>query len=144
MVLQKLDQNRNIHRPFAHTSCRSRANARIVSTKKLHNARLRDKHLRDAPHQTWAVSGRTCRTPWGEPSEHLYNLEGRRARPRHASLTALCKALVKGGRQVVFLSSDDESATARAAALVEQLGFEPVGLGRLADGESLVQARRRT
>jgi 8-hydroxy-5-deazaflavin:NADPH oxidoreductase len=51
---------------------------------------------------------------------------------------------VNGGRRVVFLSSDDESATARAAALVEQLGFAPVGLGRLADGGALVQARGRT
>jgi 8-hydroxy-5-deazaflavin:NADPH oxidoreductase len=51
---------------------------------------------------------------------------------------------VNGGRRVVFLSSDDESATARAAALVEQLGFAPVGLGRLAEGGALVQARGRT
>ena len=51
---------------------------------------------------------------------------------------------VNGGRRVVFLSSDDESAIARAAALVEQLGFAPVWLGRLADGGALVQARGRT
>jgi 8-hydroxy-5-deazaflavin:NADPH oxidoreductase len=51
---------------------------------------------------------------------------------------------VNGGRRVVFLSSDDESATARVAALVEQLGFAPVGLGRFADGGALVQARGRT
>jgi 8-hydroxy-5-deazaflavin:NADPH oxidoreductase len=51
---------------------------------------------------------------------------------------------VKGGRRVVFLSSDDESATAAAGALVEQLGFAPIGLGKLAEGGSLVQARGRT
>jgi 8-hydroxy-5-deazaflavin:NADPH oxidoreductase len=51
---------------------------------------------------------------------------------------------VKGGRRVVFLSSDDESATAAVAALVEQLGFAPIGLGKLAEGGSLVQARGRT
>jgi 8-hydroxy-5-deazaflavin:NADPH oxidoreductase len=51
---------------------------------------------------------------------------------------------VKGGRRVVFLSSDDESAIAPVAALAEQLGFAPVGLGRLAEGGSLVQARGRT
>jgi len=51
---------------------------------------------------------------------------------------------VKGGRRVVFLSSDDESATARVATLVERLGFAPVDLGRLAEGGSLVQARGRT
>jgi predicted dinucleotide-binding enzyme len=51
---------------------------------------------------------------------------------------------VKGGRRVVFLSSDDESATASVGALVEQLGFAPIGLGNLAEGGSLVQARGRT
>jgi 8-hydroxy-5-deazaflavin:NADPH oxidoreductase len=51
---------------------------------------------------------------------------------------------VRGGRRVVFLSSDDESATASVAALVEQLGFAPIGLGKLAEGGSLVQARGRT
>jgi 8-hydroxy-5-deazaflavin:NADPH oxidoreductase len=48
---------------------------------------------------------------------------------------------VKGGRRVVFLSSDDEGATVATAALAEQLGFAPVGLGRLAEGGALVQAR---
>ena len=50
---------------------------------------------------------------------------------------------VNGGRRVIFLSGDDESATARVAALVERLGFAPVGLGKLAQGAPLVQARRR-
>ena len=49
-----------------------------------------------------------------------------------------------GGRRVVFLSSDDESATASVGALVEQLGFAPIGLGKLAEGGALVQARGRT
>ena len=51
---------------------------------------------------------------------------------------------VKGGRRVVFLSSDDEDATAPVAALAQQLGFAPVGLGKLAEGGSLVQARGRS
>jgi len=51
---------------------------------------------------------------------------------------------VKGGRRVIFLSSDDESATASVGALVEQLGFAPIGLGKLSEGGSLVQARGRT
>jgi len=51
---------------------------------------------------------------------------------------------VKGGRRVIFLSSDDESATASVGVLVEQLGFAPIGLGKLAEGGSLVQARGRT
>jgi 8-hydroxy-5-deazaflavin:NADPH oxidoreductase len=51
---------------------------------------------------------------------------------------------VKGGRRVIFLSSDDEGATTPVAALAEQLGFAPVSLGRLGDGGLLVQARGRT
>jgi predicted dinucleotide-binding enzyme len=48
---------------------------------------------------------------------------------------------IKGGRRVIFLSSDDEKAAAQVAALVEQLGFAPVPLGKLAEGGLLVQAR---
>ena len=51
---------------------------------------------------------------------------------------------VKGGRRVVFLSSDDEAATAPVAALAESLGFAPVKLGGLAQGGLLVQARGST
>ena len=51
---------------------------------------------------------------------------------------------VKGGRRVIFLSSDDEKAAAQVAALVEQLGFAPVELGKLAEGGLLVQARGST
>lgn len=48
---------------------------------------------------------------------------------------------VRGGRRVVFLSSDDEDAVAPVAALAEQLGFAPVNLGKLEEGGALVQAR---
>jgi 8-hydroxy-5-deazaflavin:NADPH oxidoreductase len=48
---------------------------------------------------------------------------------------------VNGGRRVVFLSSDDESATATVAALAEKLGYAPVDLGKIAEGGQLVQAR---
>ena len=48
---------------------------------------------------------------------------------------------INGGRRVVFLSSDDESATATVATLVEQLGYAPVNLGKIAEGGQLVQAR---
>ena len=51
---------------------------------------------------------------------------------------------VKGGRRVVFLSSDDEDAAAPVRALAEELGFAPVWLGKLAEGGALVQARGRT
>jgi 8-hydroxy-5-deazaflavin:NADPH oxidoreductase len=46
-----------------------------------------------------------------------------------------------GRRRVIFLSGDDESATATAATLVERLGYAPIGLGRIAEGGTLVQAR---
>src|ERR1700679_85415 len=48
---------------------------------------------------------------------------------------------VKGGRRVVLLSSDDEGAATQVATLVEQLGFAPVQLGKLAEGGLLIQAR---
>ena len=48
---------------------------------------------------------------------------------------------VHGGRRVVFLASDDGSATAEIAALAEQLGFSPINLGGLSEGGLLVQAR---
>lgn len=51
---------------------------------------------------------------------------------------------VKGGRRVIFLSSDDGGATLEVAALIEQLGFASVNLGKLAKGSLLVQAHRAT
>jgi 8-hydroxy-5-deazaflavin:NADPH oxidoreductase len=51
---------------------------------------------------------------------------------------------VKGGRRVIFVSSDDEDAASQVATLVEQLGFAPVKLGKLAEGGLLVQARGKT
>jgi predicted dinucleotide-binding enzyme len=51
---------------------------------------------------------------------------------------------VKGGRRVVLLSGDDEGAATRVATLVEQLGFAPVQLGKLAEGGLLIQARGKT
>lgn len=51
---------------------------------------------------------------------------------------------VKGGRRVVFLSSDDEDTAAPVTALAEQLGFAPVNLGKIEEGGTLVQARGKT
>lgn len=51
---------------------------------------------------------------------------------------------IEGGHRVVFLSSDDEEATAPVAALARQLGFAPVMLGKLNEGGALVHARGRT
>ena len=48
---------------------------------------------------------------------------------------------VHGGRRVVFLASDDDSAAAEIGALAENLGFAPIKLGGLSEGGMLVQAR---
>ena len=48
---------------------------------------------------------------------------------------------VHGGRRVVFLASDDDSAAAEIGALAERLGFAPIKLGGLSEGGLLVQAR---
>lgn len=50
---------------------------------------------------------------------------------------------VKDGHRVVFLSSDDEDATALVADLAKRLGFAPVNLGKIEEGGTLVQARGR-
>ena len=46
-----------------------------------------------------------------------------------------------GGRRVVFLASDDDSAAAEIGALAGDLGFAPIQLGGLSEGGLLVQAR---
>ena len=50
---------------------------------------------------------------------------------------------VEGGHRVVFLSGDNEAATAQVAELARRLGFAPVNLGKLEEGGTLVQARGR-
>jgi hypothetical protein len=42
---------------------------------------------------------------------------------------------------VLFLSSDDTEATAKVAAIMKELGYAPVALGKLAEGGLLIQAR---
>ncbi|MEO6839944.1 MAG: NADPH-dependent F420 reductase [Bradyrhizobium sp.] len=58
--------------------------------------------------------------------------------------TLAADPVVEGGHRVIFLSSDDEDATAPVAALAKQLGFAPVELGKLNEGGALVHARGRT
>ncbi|MBZ9857185.1 NADPH-dependent F420 reductase [Mesorhizobium sp. CA13] len=60
-----------------------------------------------------------------------------------AAATLAADPIVEGGYRVVFLSGDDEDATAPVAALAKQLGFAPVKLGKLDEGGALVQARGR-
>ena len=57
--------------------------------------------------------------------------------------TLAADPIVEGGHRVVFLSSDDEDATAPVAALAKRLGFAPVKLGKLDEGGALVHARGR-
>ncbi|MER9872515.1 NAD(P)-binding domain-containing protein [Mesorhizobium sp. M0195] len=51
---------------------------------------------------------------------------------------------IDGWRRVVFLSGDNDSALPVVSTLVEQLGYAPVNLGRLAEGGLLIQARGNT
>ena len=48
---------------------------------------------------------------------------------------------VHGGRRVVFLASNDDTAAAEIGTLAENLGFSPIKLGGLSEGGLLVQAR---
>ena len=57
--------------------------------------------------------------------------------------TLAADPIVEGGHRVVFLSSDDEDATAPVADLAKRLGFAPVKLGKLNEGGALVHARDR-
>ena len=45
------------------------------------------------------------------------------------------------GRRVVFVSSDHQDASAAVAKLVDELGFAPIEVGKLAEGGRLIQAR---
>lgn len=61
-----------------------------------------------------------------------------------AATLALGATTPEGGRRVVFVSSDDDVASASVAALVGRLGFAPVELGKVGEGGLLVQARGST
>lgn len=61
-----------------------------------------------------------------------------------AETLALGPATQQGGRRVVFVSSDDDAASASVAALAERLGFAPIELGKIGEGGLLVQARGKT
>ncbi|MES2064598.1 MAG: NADPH-dependent F420 reductase [Bacteroidota bacterium] len=47
---------------------------------------------------------------------------------------------VHGGKRVVYLASDDDSAAAEIGELAKNLGFSPIQLGGLSEGGLLVQA----
>ncbi|MFK3777224.1 NADPH-dependent F420 reductase [Agrobacterium sp. NPDC089420] len=46
-----------------------------------------------------------------------------------------------GGRRVVFLASDDDTAATEIGVLADKLGFAPIKLGGLSEGGLLIQAR---
>jgi 8-hydroxy-5-deazaflavin:NADPH oxidoreductase len=56
-------------------------------------------------------------------------------------MSGLTAPVPAGGRRVVFVSSDDETASATVAALTETLGFAAIQVGRIAEGGRLIQAR---
>jgi predicted dinucleotide-binding enzyme len=47
----------------------------------------------------------------------------------------------EAGKQVVFVSSNSATASARVAQLVDRLGYSPIELGRVDEGGRLIQAR---
>jgi predicted dinucleotide-binding enzyme len=51
---------------------------------------------------------------------------------------------IAGGRRVIFLSSDHQSAIETVADLVQRLGYAPISLGKIAEGGQLVQARDKS
>jgi 8-hydroxy-5-deazaflavin:NADPH oxidoreductase len=56
-------------------------------------------------------------------------------------MKVLSSPVPAGGRRVVFVSSDHEDASAKVAALAEELGFAPIEVGKISDGGRLIQAR---
>jgi len=52
----------------------------------------------------------------------------------------LASPVPDGGKRVVFVSSDDEDASAKVARLVKDLGFAPIEVGKLSEGGRLIQA----
>jgi predicted dinucleotide-binding enzyme len=46
-----------------------------------------------------------------------------------------------GGRRVVFVSSNDDGASAIVQTLARELGFSPIGLGKISDGGRLLSFR---
>lgn len=48
---------------------------------------------------------------------------------------------ISGGRRAIFVSGDNAEANETVSALIGQLGYAPVFLGKIAEGGQLVQAR---
>jgi 8-hydroxy-5-deazaflavin:NADPH oxidoreductase len=54
-------------------------------------------------------------------------------------MNVLSSPVPTGGRRVVFISSDDENASAKVARLAEELGFAPIEVGKIGEGGRLIQ-----
>jgi predicted dinucleotide-binding enzyme len=54
-------------------------------------------------------------------------------------MNVLSRPVPAGGRRVVFISSDDEDASAKVARLAEELGFAPIEVGKIDGGGRLIQ-----
>lgn len=81
----------------------------------------------------------------GRPSSELVEEWGRNSRVVKAFGSTWAKVLARtpndghGGRRVMFLAGNHPDANAGVGALVEQLGFAPIDLGRLDAGGLLIQ-----
>ncbi len=91
---------------------------------------------------------------YGVPPEHLGGQPSSKAVAQAFAGGALVKGFnhlgaavldrdpaVHGGKRVVFLASDDDSAAEKIGTLAQALGFAPIQLGGLSEGGLLVQAR---
>ena len=58
----------------------------------------------------------------------------------HLPVAVLASPVPEGSRRAVFVSSDDEDASATIARLAERLRFASIQLGKLAEGGRLVHA----
>jgi 8-hydroxy-5-deazaflavin:NADPH oxidoreductase len=54
-------------------------------------------------------------------------------------MNVLSSPVPAGGRRVVFISSDDENASAKVVRLAEELGFAPIEVGKIGEGGRLIQ-----
>jgi 8-hydroxy-5-deazaflavin:NADPH oxidoreductase len=55
------------------------------------------------------------------------------------TMEVLSSPVPAGGRRVVFISSDDEDASAKVTRLAEELGFAPIQVGKIGEGGRLIQ-----
>jgi predicted dinucleotide-binding enzyme len=57
----------------------------------------------------------------------------------HLPMKTLTSPVPDGGKRVLFVSSDDEGASAKVAQLIDKLGFAPIEIGALTEGGMAMQ-----